>query len=58
MITAEMLVLFLLSQDLKTLHERQAGVEHDRELAGEIATRLTDASGTRQQRITRPFSRV
>ena len=29
------LVLLLAAQDLETLDQRQAGVEHDRELAGE-----------------------
>ena len=31
----EVLVLFLRAEDLETLHERQAGVDHDRELARE-----------------------
>ena len=31
----EGLVLLLAAQDLEALHERQAGVDHDRELAGE-----------------------
>ncbi len=34
-VVGERLVRLLLAEDLETLHERQAGVDHDGELAGE-----------------------
>ena len=56
MISLEVPVLLLLAEDLQALHERQAGVEHHRELAGEDRDAACAATPRRQARHERDLA--